>query len=77
MFETLKRDWKAVLIQSVISALVLLGLLFIIAYGFGGPQREEQVSKDVRSVRVLICRALAEAENPDMVRVVNQECSDV
>ena len=77
MLAALKRDWKAILLQAVVSAVVFLALIMILAYGLGGPQREEEVRQDVRSVRVLICKALAQAENPDIVQVIHEECEGV
>lgn len=80
MRETLrsfKREWRSVLIQSTVTAVVAIALLWGLAVWLGSTARNAQVSRDVQSLRVLVCRSLAEAENDDLVRVVRAECAGI
>lgn len=77
MKRTFKDDWKMIVVQAVTGAVVLLLFVFALAYGMGGPQRDAQVSRDVQAVKVLICKALVEADNPALVTAVRAQCKGI
>lgn len=51
MFDILKREWRTVLFQSVLTAVFFVSLVFAVAYGLGGPQRDVETNRLVRETR--------------------------
>lgn len=50
MLETIKRDWKGVLVQSVVYAVVLIALLIVATAATGGFARESEAVKYQRAI---------------------------
>jgi hypothetical protein len=46
MLATLKRDWRAAVVQGVIQAIAIIGLLIVVSYGLGEPQRERDAARE-------------------------------
>ena len=84
MREILKRDWKLILIQAVVSAAVLISAVWLLAWTLNTNQLEEridtntiQILKSTDEVKYILCTALAEAENRTLVRVLRETCKEV
>jgi hypothetical protein len=81
MWATLRRDWKAILVQSVLTTVLFIGAIWGLSILMGASARNERVDvatarivEEVRSVRTLLCEALSQAENPSLVQAVKENC---
>lgn len=83
MIKTLKRDWRAILIQSVVTTVVMIAIVWALAFFLGSIERDArvdastaQIVQEVRSVRTLLCEALSLADNDELAQAVEENCQE-
>lgn len=82
MFEVLKRDWRGILVQSVLTAVLLVLFIWGLSIALGATARNERVDQattriveEVQSVRDLLCEALSLADNEHLAEAVERNCT--
>lgn len=73
--EAFRRDWRSILVQAVVSAVVLIALIWLLAWGLGSIERDERISKQVDATHELLCElATREGVNgrQEAIRICNR-----